>query len=88
MKRRRTRKTTEIEVETQETLAIQRGLPRAAWCPECARESAVDTPEGAARLAGVTVRKIYQWMEAGEVHFTETPEATLICLPSLILRSA
>lgn len=89
MKRRRTRKTTEIEVETQETtLATQRSKPMAAWCPGCARESTMETPEGAARLAAVTVRRIYQWVEAAEVHFTETPEGMLICLSSLIRRRA
>ena len=85
MKRRRTRKTTEIELETQETtLTWQRSKPMAAWCPGCARESAMDTPEAAARLVGINLRTMYQWIEAGKVHFSEVPgKDLLICLASL-----
>ena len=37
-----------------------------------------------AATAGVTPRTIYQWVEAGRVHFSETARGeTLICLNSL-----
>ena len=43
------------------------------------------TAEEAAATVGVTPRTIYQWVEAGRVHFSETAEGeTLICLPSLL----
>jgi predicted site-specific integrase-resolvase len=42
------------------------------------------SPEQAARIAGVSTRTIYAWLESGKVHFLEVPEASLlICLDSL-----
>ena len=41
-------------------------------------------PEQAARIAGVSTRKIYAWVEAGKLHFAESPDRSLlICLESL-----
>jgi excisionase family DNA binding protein len=43
------------------------------------------SPKEAASAAGVTTRTIYQWLEAGKLHFSETTEGeTLICLDSLL----
>ena len=85
MKRRRTKKTTEIEVETQEVILTTQGTrPKTAWCAACARESAMESPEGVARLTGVSVRAVYRWMDAGSVHFTEMPGGRLlVCLGSV-----
>jgi hypothetical protein len=42
------------------------------------------TPEVAARLASVSPRTIYRWIEAGALHFTETPDGILlVCQASL-----
>ena len=85
MKRRRTRKTTEIEVETQEVIFTAHGTrPATAWCQQCARESAMDSPDGVARLTGVSVRAVYRWIDAGGIHFTESPGGRLlVCLLSV-----
>ena len=84
MKRKRIRRTTEIEMEIQELTLAQGTKPVAAWCPACERESAMGSPEEAARLTGVSVRAIYRSVEAGDIHFTETTEGrTLICLACL-----
>lgn len=41
-------------------------------------------PEEAAALCGVSPRTIYRWVEAGRVHFAETPDGRLsVCLASL-----
>lgn len=41
-------------------------------------------PEEAAVWAATSTRTIYQWVEAGRVHFTETPDRMLlICRNSL-----
>lgn len=41
-------------------------------------------PEHAAQIAGVSTRKIYAWVEAGKLHFAESPDRSLlICLDSL-----
>jgi excisionase family DNA binding protein len=81
--RKRSRRTTEIEMEIQELSLVRGSKPVTAWCPGCARESVMSSPEEAARLAGVSVRAIYRWVEAGAIHFTETREGvTLICVAS------
>jgi hypothetical protein len=60
-----------------------------AWCEACGSEVRFFTPEAAAAVAGVTKRTMYQWVETGKVHFTETAQgATLICINSLLRRRA
>jgi hypothetical protein len=76
---------TEITVETHRVLVIRhhRRIVR-AWCEGCARPVQMVTAEEAAAVAGVTSRTIYRWVEAEQLHFTETPERSLlICLRSL-----
>jgi hypothetical protein len=52
-------------------------------CPVCAGTAMV-TPEEAATFARVTVRSIYARVEAGGVHFLETPDGRLVlCADSL-----
>lgn len=47
------------------------------------------TPEQAAALISTSTRTIYQLLEAGYIHFTETPErALLICSNSLLAAGA
>ena len=54
-----------------------------AWCEGCAGVASFMSPEEAAAAAGVTTRVIYQWLEAGRLHFWETAEGqTMICLNS------
>ena len=77
---------TRIVVETQEVMVIRRkGLDDARqWCPACAREVRMITPEQAALILSSTTRTIYSWVEAAIVHFREQPEGSLlICLDSL-----
>lgn len=75
----------EIFMETRRLTIIRKGRkPLSARCSACGVEVAVVTPEQAARLAGVSPRNIYQWIEAGDLHHIERPEGSLlICLPSL-----
>ncbi len=48
-------------------------------------QSPLVKPEEAAVLAGVSPRTIYRRVEAGLVHFAESPEGwLLICLSSLL----
>ena len=79
------KKRTEISIEIDELVVITAG--RAAIpclpCPVCA-ERAMVTPEAAAALARVTVRSVYARVEAGSVHFLETPDGVLLlCADSL-----
>ena len=85
MKRKRSKRTTEIKVESEEIFLL-RSLqkPIRAWCTKCAAEVRVVSPEEAARVAGVDTRTIYRWVEAGKVHFAEVADGKMfICLQSL-----
>ncbi len=45
------------------------------------------TPEQSAAVAGVSLRTVFHWVEAGRVHFAEsTNENLAICLASLPMR--
>ena len=83
MKRR-----TEIKIEIERSLLINKpGQPErkvSAWCAECAAQVRLLRPEEVAVAAHVSPRTVYRWVEAGKLHFTETPEGGLrICLNSL-----
>lgn len=79
--RKRTVTTVEI-VERVVVSAARTDSPRRP-CPVCAG-AAMLTPEEAAAFARVTVRGIYARVEAGGVHFLETPDGRLVlCADSL-----
>ena len=77
-------KTTEVTIERDELWVVRRPRARApGWCAACGETEFV-TPETAAVLAGSTTRTLYRLVEAGLVHFLETPEGfLLVCLRSL-----
>jgi hypothetical protein len=79
-------KRTEITVETNEIWIIRPSTrPLPGWCTDC--EGIVNRlwPEDAASLVDVRVRVIYQWVEAGKVHYLDSPEGhLLICVCSLM----
>ncbi len=85
MRRKRTSRTVELTVERSEFFAAQtsRG-PTFSRCVQCGGNARFVTPAEAARSSGESLREIFRRIEAGEVHFQETPEgALLICLDSL-----
>ncbi len=89
MKTKRTKRSAEITVETEEVVLVK-GNARAVrmHCPGCHREVRMITPEQAARIAGVSTRTIYRWVEAGGAHFIEDGGQLLICVPGLSARRA
>lgn len=75
-------KKTETFVETREVWVIRRRRSQAAGrCAECAGQSELLTPEAAATLTGLSPRAIYRLVEAGRVHFAETPKGTVLICP-------
>jgi hypothetical protein len=82
-------RTFELKIEKSETLVIRRRRPVVvAWCAACGRETEMFSPEEAAGLAKTSPRKIYQAIEAGEIHFVEQPEDFLVvCSESLLSRA-
>ena len=79
----------QLTVETHQLLVISRTKGSIqGWCSECANDVPLIRPEEAAVLAGVSPRTIYRRVEAGLVHFAESPEGwLLICLGSLLNES-
>jgi thiol-disulfide isomerase/thioredoxin len=75
----------EIVAYSERTLTIKKpNFPALAWCPPCAAEARMITPDEAAAVADVNVRTIYRWVETARVHFMEVNSgALLICLDSL-----
>src|SRR5438067_511007 len=62
----KTRKRTEVTVETETHVVLRRGSGALrAWCEGCGAESLMLTPREAAILAGVTTRHIYARAEEG-----------------------
>jgi hypothetical protein len=77
------KRTTKIEIETQEMLIVhQTGSVAPPSCPECGNKS-MFTPEQLANLSGASQRPIFRWIESGIVHFCETAGGKLyVCLNS------
>jgi excisionase family DNA binding protein len=76
---------TEIVIET-ERLLLLRDASRSLflWCDACRAEVRMLAPEEVASAAKVSVRTIYRWIEAEQLHFTETPGGELlICANSV-----
>jgi hypothetical protein len=76
---------TEITIDTQRLLIISRRKFAAhAWCKRCGKRVEMVTVDEAARLAQVSSRTIYGWVEVERLHFTETSEGRLlICYESI-----
>jgi hypothetical protein len=85
MKIETTTQTIEFTVEKSETLTIRRSRKiEVVWCGECGYEVRMSKPEDAARISGVSTRKIYSRIEAGNTHFAESSDGSLmVCLRSL-----
>ena len=80
------KKRTEISIEIDEVIQGISHRPRLtrAWCPACASEALMITPEQAAAMTRATVRTVNQRVEAGSVHFLETTDGLLfVCVNSL-----
>jgi hypothetical protein len=80
-----TKRRTEIIVEIDEVFAIRRReTTSVAWCAECGEQVQMFSPEEAATDAAASSRAIYRWIEADDVHFTETSGGrVLVCLNSV-----
>lgn len=81
----RTRKKTEITIETESVVVVSRGkVSVSSWCHQCGARTKMITVDQAATLAQVTSRMIYRWAEGSKLHFTETSAGhLLICAESI-----
>lgn len=76
---------TSITIETERVIWLRkyRGLTL-AWCPDCGEQTRMLSTDEAALQYHVSMRAIYRLVDAHRIHFTETPdESLLICPKSL-----
>ena len=85
MKRKRTVRTVELTIETEDNVVFRGGGRRAIlmWCPDCQREVEMVKVEEAAEIAGVSLRTIYSHVEAGAIHFFDDSGHTFVCSQTL-----
>ena len=79
----------EKRIEIHELLIIRKtsgSLP--ALCDECStRDAILVSPEQASAMTGIPERLIYQWVEAGAIHYKEAPNGKLtVCVKTLLTR--
>ena len=81
----RVRRRIAVTVEKREiSISSNTAVREPSHCERCGREVSMLPTALAAGLAGVTERLVYQWVEAGKLHFLERPNgAILICPESL-----
>lgn len=79
MKIEKTTEIFEISVEKSETFVIRRHREIVfGWCNGCGSEVRMSKPEEAAQIIGVSTRKIYSEIEAGNTHFAELADGVLL----------
>lgn len=72
-------------IEVHQILIVRRPEGAApAWCPACLKEVEMLPTQEAARLAGLSMSDISQRVVADDLHFIETADGGLVCLPSLL----
>ena len=82
---------TEITIEVEEMIHAvdRRDRFLRGWCSSCGSEALMVAPDQAAAIARVSVRAVNQSVEAGRVHFLETPDGRLlVCVKSLSCASS
>ena len=85
MSRMRRSGRTEISVEHHESVIVRRlRSPVHAWCNDCGAQVEMVAADEAARLAHVTPRTMYRWLELAKVHYFERGDGSvLVCAPSI-----
>lgn len=79
------RKRTVTTIEIHDIVIARRpGGAVRAWCPACLKEVDMVPLEGAALLAGVSLRDICRRIGADHVHLVETADGALVCTDSLL----
>ncbi len=68
----------EISTSTSQPARVE------APCEVCGRRMLMVSPTAAARMAGVTIRTIYRWVDEQKLHFFESPSGDLyLCAQSI-----
>ena len=74
---------TETRVDLHEVWIITDPQTTPVLCDVCAnQQAAMIGPQEAALVAGVSLRTIFRWVEAGHVHYLEQPDSGLLICPN------
>ena len=70
----------------REVVAIRSSQKRErVLCADCSEAAVLMTVDEAVKISGISARAIYRLLEAGKVHFAETPDGlALICAATLL----
>jgi Domain of unknown function (DUF4124) len=78
---------TEITIRTDEVVILRTNRRESRiCCQQCQGETLMITPEEAKALANTSAREIYRWVETGQIHYTESPDGSVLLCPDSILR--
>jgi|HubBroStandDraft_5_1064220.scaffolds.fasta_scaffold116747_2 hypothetical protein len=78
------KKTTRVTIETERVLILRCGSPGRIWCEQCAAETETVTLTALGNLAPEETEKIQQWLDKGELHWSQSPQGSVrICVRSL-----
>lgn len=79
-----------ITSETHELLIVRvpSGHAIRMWCSECDTEVDMLRPDEAAVLASVSTRRIYQWVEADQIHYQESTGGNVVICPNQVFNNA
>lgn len=78
------KKRMEITLEIDRVTVVSKRKSPVIWCEGCAALVGMVTVDEAAERERTSSRAIYRRVEAGQLHFAETPEGHLfICLNSI-----
>jgi len=78
---------TEITIRTDEVVILRTNRRESLIsCQQCQGETFMITPEEAKALANTSLREIYRWVETGQIHYTESPDGSVLLCPDSILR--
>ena len=72
-------------IETHEIWTVRRPSPASLGvpCSQCSSWVEMLTLQEAGQRAGVSQRTVYQWVDEGRIHFSETSDGELfVCLAS------
>src|SRR5262245_51099383 len=66
------------------TIGQRSDSQKTTWCPNCQEEVRMILAEKAAIICQCSRRKIYRWVEGGDLHYLEMPDGDLmVCGRSL-----
>jgi hypothetical protein len=79
------KKITAITIETKRLMTIRSGRRKTlrGWCGPCHANRHLLTVEYAAFLSCLSLRQVFQHIENGRLHFSESSAGPRVCLDSL-----